>query len=276
MNTTITFEEMKAMCHAACRERQACKEGFAQMLRAETPTQLLRAWTDNWADVWKDRYADMLAGKVEGLYAQYRREFHDVGLWVNECCGRGRVLITGVAIGGQIAEHPNGGENAAGMHGPTNDGPSSDDGPNGGQSAEHPNGDESPTSNERPMMVVRVGGTARAFVVGGAEVHAYGNSIVYNHAAQDAVVVLHDYAHGFIEAGRVVARDQSHVQVSGDGVLAECYGRSEVFMTAGTLTDHGHHSIEAYGERAVVKGCVTRRITLADGARMMNEIINKE
>lgn len=229
------------MCHAACRERQACKEGFAQMLRAETPTQLLRAWTDNWADVWKDRYADMLAGKVEGLYAQYLREFHDVGLWVNECCGRGRVLITGVAIGG---------ENAAGMHGPT--------------------------SNERPMMVVRVGGTARAFVVGGAEIHAYGNSIVYNHAAQDAVVVLHDYAHGFIEAGRVVARDQSHVQVSGDGVQAECYGRSEVFMTAGTLTDHGHHSIEAYGERAVVKGCVTRRITLADGARMLREITNKE
>ena len=232
---TITFEEMKAMCHAACRERQACKEGFAQMLRAETPTQLLRAWTDNWADVWKDRYADMLAGKVEGLYEQYRREFHDVGLWVNECCGRGRVLITGVALGGQSAEHPSGGR-----------------------------------------MTVSVGGTARAFVVGGAEVHAYGNSIVYNHAAQDAVVVLHDYAHGFIEAGSVVARDQSHVQVSGDGVLAECYGRSEVFMTAGTLVDHGHHSIEAYGERAVVKGCVTRRITLADGARMMNEIINKE
>lgn len=226
---------MKAMCHAACRERQACKEGFAQMLRAETPTQLLRAWTDNWADVWKDRYADMLAGKVEGLYAQYRREFHDVGLWVNESSGRGRVLITGVALGGQTAEHPNGGR-----------------------------------------MTVRVGGTARAFVVGGAEVHAYGNSIVYNHAAQDATVVLHDYAHGFIEAGRVVARDQSHVQVSGDGVLAECYGRSEVFMTAGTLVDHGHHSIEAYGERAVVKGCVTRRITLADGARMLREITNKE
>ena len=226
---------MKAMCHAACRERQACKEGFAQMLRAETPTQLLRAWTDNWADVWKDRYADMLAGKVEGLYAQYRREFHDVGLWVNECCGSGRVLITGVALGGQTAEHPNGGR-----------------------------------------MTVSVGGTARAFVVGGAEVHAYGNSIVYNHAAQDATVVLHDYAHGFIEAGRVVARDQSHVQVSGDAVLAECYGRSEVFMAAGTLVDHGHHSIEAYGERAVVKGCVTRRITLADGARMLREITNKE
>lgn len=211
---------MKAMCHAACRERQACKEGFAQMLRAETPTQLLRAWTDNWADVWKDRYADMLAGRVERLYAQYRREFHDVGLWVNEPSGRGRVLITE----GRVS----------------------------------------------------VGGTARAFVVGGAEVHAYGNSIVYNHAAQDATVVLHDYAHGFIEAGRVVARDQSHVQVSGDAVLAECYGRSEVFMTAGTLTDHGHHSIEAYGERAVVKGCVTRRITLADGARMLREITNKE
>lgn len=235
MMNTITFEEMKAMCHAACRERQACKEGFAQMLRAETPTQLLRAWTDNWADVWKDRYADMLAGKVEGLYAQYRREFHDVGLWVNESSGRGKVLITGVALGGQTAEHPNGGR-----------------------------------------MTVRVGGTARAFVVGGAEVHAYGNSIVYNHAVQEATVVLHDYAHGFIEAGRVVARDQSHVQVSGDGVLAECYGRSEVFMTAGTLVDHGHHSIEAYGERAVVKGCVTRRITLADGARMLREITNKE
>lgn len=248
---------MKAMCHAACRERQACKEGFAQMMRAETPTQLLRAWTDNWADVWKDRYADMLAGKVEALYAQYRREFHDVGLWVNESSGRGRVLITGVALGGQTAEHPNGGENAAGMHGPTN----------GGENAEH---------RDAPMMRVSVGGTARAFVVGGAEVHAYGNSIVYNHAAQDAVVVLHDYAHGFIEAGRVVARDQSHVQVSGDGVLAECYGRSEVFMTAGTLVDHGHHSIEAYGERAVVKGCVTRRITLADGARMLREITNKE
>lgn len=250
---TITFEEMKAMCHAACRERQACKEGFAQMLRAETPTQLLRAWTDNWADVWKDRYADMLAGKVEGLYAQYRREFHDVGLWVNESSGRGRVLITGVALGWQTAEHPS----AAGMHGPTN----------GGENAEH---------RDAPMMRVSVGGTARAFVVGGAEVHAYGNSIVYNHAAQDAVVVLHDYAHGFIEAGRVTARDQSHVQVSGDGVLAECYGCSEVFMTAGTLVDHGHHSIEAYGERAVVKGCVTRRITLADGARMLREITNKE
>lgn len=252
MNTTITFEEMKAMCHAACRERQACKEGFAQMLRAETPTQLLRAWTDNWADVWKDRYADMLAGTVEGLYAQYRREFHDVGLWVNESSGRGRVLITGVALGGQTAEHP------------TNDGESADV---AGRTSDHPNGGR---------MTVRVGGTARAFVVGSAEVHAYGNSIVYNHAAKDAVVVLHDYAHGFIEAGRVVARDQSHVQVSGDAVLAECYGRSEVFMTAGTLTDHGHHSIEAYGERAVVKGCVTRRITLADGARMLKEITNKE
>lgn len=262
MNTTITFEEMKAMCHAACRERQACKEGFAQMLRAETPTQLLRAWTDNWADVWKDRYADMLAGKVEALYAQYRREFHDVGLWVNESSGRGRVLITGVALGGQTAEHPNGGPNSD--ESPTNGGQSADV---AGRTSDHPNGGR---------MTVSVGGTARAFVVGGAEVHAYGNSIVFNHAAQDAIVVLHDYAHGFIEAGRVVARDQSHVQVSGDGVLAECYGRSEVFMTAGTLTDHGHHSIEAYGPAAVVKGCVTRRITLADGARMMNEIINKE
>lgn len=249
------------MCHAACRERQACKEGFAQMMRAETPTQLLRAWTDNWADVWKDRYADMLAGKVEGLYAQYRREFHDVGLWVNESSWRGRVLITGVALGGQTAEHPNS--------------PNSDESPtNGGESADVAGRTSDHTTGGR--MTVRVGGTARAFVVGGAEVHAYGNSIVYNHAAQDATVVLHDYAHGFIEAGCVVARDQSHVQVSGDAVLAECYGRSEVFMTAGTLVDHGHHSIEAYGDGAVVKGCVTRRITLADGARMLREITNKE
>lgn len=213
MQANTDFQELKQICYQACRDRDACKEGFGQMLRAETPTMLLRAWTDNWSDVWRDRYPDIINRRVAPFYELYRREFLSVGLTVNECVGAGKVLITDC---------------------------------------------------DTP---VRIFGTASAYVIGRAEVDAYENAIVYNHAADKAVVTLHDYACGYCDTGISTAYDRSRLEMNGGE--ATCHGACEVYVSGGTLRDHGHRRIKAWGE-AVVISPTTRRITLSGNARIEN------
>ena len=211
------------------------------MLRAETPTMLLRAWVDNWNDVWKDRYADMLAGKVEALYAQYRHEFNSVGLWVNESGNRGKVLVTG-CLGVETAES----EGTAG-------GETADGSKNGGNTAW--------------SGVINVEGTAEVYVVGDAEVHCYDNSAAYNHAANNAIIVLHDYSRAYIDTGICVAYNNSKLNMNGG--KASCYHTCDVNMDGGVLRDHGHRIIRAWGNETIIYSRTNRRIELHDGAQII-------
>ena len=190
-----TFDELKSICQQACRSREACKKGYAELLAADTPTLLLRAWVNNWADVWRDRYPDIINERVNPFYELFREEFLSVGLTVNECVGNEHVLITDC---------------------------------------------------KRP---IRVYGTARVYVVGSAEVHAYENAQVFNEHASGALVVLHDYASGTIHAGRAEARDRSRLQCRCD---AACYNASEVYVEGGTLHDYRHRKLMVLNEDAKI------------------------
>ena len=223
---------------------------------------LLRAWVDNWNDVWKDRYADMLAGKVEALYAQYRHEFNSVGLWVNESGNRGKVLVTG-CLGGETAESGKSGVKTAESDGTEGEETAESEGTAGGETADgSKNGGNTAWSG-----VINVEGTAEVYVVGDAEVHCYDNSSAYNHAANNAIIVLHDYSRAYIDTGICVAYNNSKLNMNGG--KASCYHTCDVNMDGGVLRDHGHRIIRAWGNETIVYSRTNRRIELHDGAQII-------
>ena len=67
-----------------------------------------------------------------------------------------------------------------------------------------------------------------------------------------------------VKEGHAVARNQSRLTTNAS---AECYDMSVVNITAGTLTDHGHRAIYAFGN-AVVNSFTRQFISIYDNAKV--------
>lgn len=92
------FERLKASCTRACRARQACPKGYAQMLATENVGQMMATWRSNWDDVVNSKYADIICAELPKQYPNLKSEMNQAGIYLNECPTDApsfvRVLIT--------------------------------------------------------------------------------------------------------------------------------------------------------------------------------------
>ena len=102
-----------------------------------------------------------------------------------------------------------------------------------------------------------------AYILGNARVvlHNIASALVMN---PDCHVELRDFSRATVKEGHAVARNQSRLTTN---VSAECYDMSVVNITAGTLTDHGHRAIYAFGN-AVVNSFTRQFISIYDNAQV--------
>ena len=111
--------------------------------------------------------------------------------------------------------------------------------------------------------VVHLYSSRKIYVLGKAHVilHNAATALVMNEGCK---IELLDGSKATIKAGYGIARNYSHLVT---GSEAESYDQSVVFITDGTLHDHGHQKINAFGT-AVIDTFTNRLIDLYDSARI--------
>lgn len=112
-----------------------------------------------------------------------------------------------------------------------------------------------------PEKPVSVGGTARAYIFTPAEVTATDNAQVYCRTA-GSKITLRGHAYCHCESRDTMVMVYNFAKAEGQ---MEChtYNAAEVMIQGGTLCDHGHRRIAAYGDTKVysdaTKGIETAR-----------------
>ena len=113
--------------------------------------------------------------------------------------------------------------------------------------------------------VVQVFDYAKCYVLGAANVWAWGHSQVYSEKSDDAYIILKQHTYGHISKGHVLAYDSSRLWSSvrvwvHDNVTCEAHG--------GEVHASGYHKIEASGDTKVYSPSI-RNITLHGNARII-------
>ena len=127
-------------------------------------------------------------------------------------------------------------------------------------------------NEDSPTGTVLVGDTDEVIhLYSSRKIYVLGKAHVILHNAATALVMnegckieLLDGSKATIKAGYGIARNYSHLATSSE---AESYDQSVVFITDGTLHDHGHQKINAFGT-AVIDTFTNRLIDLYDSARI--------
>lgn len=113
--------------------------------------------------------------------------------------------------------------------------------------------------------VVQVFDYAKCYVLGAANVWAWGHSQVYSEKSDDAYIILKQHTYGHISKGHVMAYDSSRLWSSvrvwvHDNVTCEAHG--------GEVHASGYRKIEASGDTKVYSHSI-RNITLHGNARII-------
>ena len=113
--------------------------------------------------------------------------------------------------------------------------------------------------------VVQVYDYAKCYVLGAANVWAWGHSQVYSEKSDDAYIILKQHTYGHISKGKVLAYDSSRLWSSvrvwvHDNVTCEAHG--------GEVHDSGYRKIEASGDTKVYSPSI-RNITLHGNSRII-------
>ena len=113
--------------------------------------------------------------------------------------------------------------------------------------------------------VVQVFDYAKCYVLGAANVWAWGHSQVYSEKSDDAYIILKQHTYGHISKGQVLAYDSSHLWSSvrvwvHENVTCEAHG--------GEVHASGYRKIEASGDTKVYSPYI-RNITLHGNARII-------
>ena len=113
--------------------------------------------------------------------------------------------------------------------------------------------------------VVQVFDYAKCYVLGAANVWAWGHSQVYSEKSDDAYIILKQHTYGHISKGHVLAYDSSRLWSSvrvwvHDNVTCEAHG--------GEVHASGYRKIEASGDTKVYSPSI-RNITLHGNARII-------
>lgn len=115
-----------------------------------------------------------------------------------------------------------------------------------------------------PDRPISVGGTARAYLFTAAEVTATENAQVYCRTA-GAKITLRGHAYCHSEARDAVVTVYNFAHAEGQ-MQCTTYNAAEVVIQGGTLTDHGHRRIAAYGGTRVYSDA-TKGIEIGGQAR---------
>ena len=113
--------------------------------------------------------------------------------------------------------------------------------------------------------VVQVFDYAKCYVLGAANVWAWGHSQVYSEKSDDAYIILKQYTYGHISKGQVLAYDSARLWSSvrvwvHENVTCEAHG--------GEVHASGYRKIEASGDTKVYSPSI-RNITLHGNARII-------
>ena len=113
--------------------------------------------------------------------------------------------------------------------------------------------------------VVQVFDYAKCYVLGAANVWAWGHSQVYSEKSDDAYIILKQHTYGHISKGQVLAYDSSRLWSSvrvwvHESVTCEAHG--------GEVHASGYRKIEASGDTKVYSPYI-RNITLHGNARII-------
>lgn len=85
MEKEQAYKQLKDICTAACHERQACKEGYKDMLAAENVGQMMAVWRKYLEDVVESKYVKIINRRLPELYPSIKEEMNQAGVYVNEC-----------------------------------------------------------------------------------------------------------------------------------------------------------------------------------------------
>lgn len=127
-------------------------------------------------------------------------------------------------------------------------------------------------NEDSPTGTVLVGDTDEEIhLYSSRKIYVLGKAHVILHNAATALVMnegckveLLDGSKATIKAGYGIARNYAHLVTCKE---AECYDQSVVFITDGTLHDHGHQKINAFGT-AMIDTFTDRLIDLYDNAKI--------
>ena len=127
-------------------------------------------------------------------------------------------------------------------------------------------------NEDSPTGTVLVGDTDEEIhLYSSRKIYVLGKAHVILHNAATALVMnegckveLLDGSKATIKAGYGIARNYAHLVTGSD---AESYDQSVVFITDGTLHDHGHQKINAFGT-ATIDTFTDRLIDLYDKAKI--------
>ncbi len=79
------YTRLKAICTRACHEREACAEGYRQMLASENVSQMMATWRTNWQDVTESKFADIILAELPTIYPDIKQEMMQAGIYMNFC-----------------------------------------------------------------------------------------------------------------------------------------------------------------------------------------------
>ena len=88
------FEELKEICRTACHERNACENGFRDLMQAESIDDIIAVWRKNWQDIFDSKFADIMVANIIKVYATSREDFIRSQVWVNESSDRGLIIVS--------------------------------------------------------------------------------------------------------------------------------------------------------------------------------------
>lgn len=235
------FSRFQDLCIRILAQSDNCQESQQAFKSAKSVPELVTAWQFYWNGVLHEVPEQVLAA-FNKFYPEYHDDIARAGIYYNEA--------------------------PASLNATVPDASSS-------ASATVPevstSGQEVGVSTPSPSMVLigdgdkplHIDGRHRVYILGNTPVTCSGQCNVYV-VAERANVTLLGNCRCNAEAGTVIVKDRSVFNGKGN---VTCYDSATVFITGGTLEDHGHLNISAYCDSAI-SSFTKQRIILHDQATL--------
>ena len=92
----MDYKQMSDELKSLCRQKNACTEGYADLLRSKTVPEIVSTMKHHWDFVWSDKYhfRPVIRKYAEQWFKGQEEECHKAGLYVNESTDRHLAIVT--------------------------------------------------------------------------------------------------------------------------------------------------------------------------------------
>lgn len=90
----MDYEQLMEEAKRACRERQACRNGYDMLIRSKNVQEVLLTAVKNWDYVWRSKFYDVVADNIDRWFEGLEQEFHAAGIYVNEPTDKGIAIVS--------------------------------------------------------------------------------------------------------------------------------------------------------------------------------------